>query len=162
MPAVLPARLRVTTATARASGQGPGFRTTDQPMRVSGLLQVLRRAAPVLAVLALTLRVLVPTGFMVATVPDGGLQMTLCTGMGAITTAPDEGGKAPDTGKGASDSPCAFAGLTVFTPAESVLLPVPAPWPSPAVSGEVRTEDLRPGLGLPAPPPPKTGPPSLA
>ena len=131
-------------------------------MRIAGFLHGLRRAAPVLAVLALTLRILVPTGVMVAAAPDGGLQMTLCTGMGAMTVTPDDGGKAPDTGKDASDSPCAFAGLAVFTPAESVLLPVPAPWPAPAVSGDVRTEDLRPGLGLPAPPPPKTGPPILA
>lgn len=131
-------------------------------MRVAGLLQMLRRAAPVLAVLAVTLRVLVPTGVMLAAAPDGGLQMTLCTGMGPVAAAPDDGGTAPDPGKGASDSPCAFAGLAVFSPAESVLMPVPAPWPAPAVVDGVRQEHLRPGLGLPAPPPPKTGPPTLA
>lgn len=130
-------------------------------MRVAGLLQVLRRAAPVLAVLALTLRVLVPTGVMLAVAPDGGLQMTLCTGQGAVSALPGDLGGAPDTGKGAPDSPCAFAGLAVFTPAESVLLPVPAPWPAPAALKGVRADDLHPGLGLPAPPPPKTGPPLL-
>lgn len=131
-------------------------------MRFAGLIQVLRRVAPVLAVLALTLRVLVPTGLMLATAPDGGLQMTLCTGQGAVTVLPADTGTPPESGKGASDSPCAFAGLAAFTPAESVLLPVPAPWPAPSVPEGVQAQDLRPGLGLPAPPPPKTGPPRLA
>lgn len=131
-------------------------------MRVAGLIQVLRRVAPVLAVLALTLRVLVPTGVMLAAAPDGGLQMTLCTGQGAMSVLPGDPEGPPEADKGASDSPCAFAGLAVFTPAESVLLSVPAPWPAPLAPEGVQAQDLRPGLGLPAPPPPKTGPPHLA
>ena len=131
-------------------------------MRIAGFLHGLRRAAPVLAVLALTLRILVPTGVMVAAAPDGGLQMTLCTGMGAMTVAPDDGGKAPDTGKGASESPCAFSAVAAFTPTASMLLPALAPWPAPPVFIGLEAGHQRPGLGLPAPPPPKTGPPILA
>lgn len=115
-----------------------------------------------MAVLALAVRVLVPTGVMVAAAPDGGLQMTLCTGKGAVSSLPGHPDGAPESGKGASDSPCAFAGLAVFTPADQIRLPVPAPWPAPAAPPGVRSQDLRPGLGLPAPPPPKTGPPRLA
>ena len=131
-------------------------------MHMAGLFKVLRRTAPVLAALAVTLRVLVPAGVMVATAPDGGLQMTLCTGQGAMSVLPGDPKGPPEADKGASDSPCAFAGLAVFTPAESVLLPVPAPWPAPLAPEGVQAQDLRPGLGLPAPPPPKTGPPHLA
>ena len=131
-------------------------------MHMAGLFKVLRRTAPVLAALAVTLRVLVPAGVMVATAPDGGLQMTLCTGQGAMSVLPGDPEGPPEADKDASDSPCAFVGLAVFTPAESVLLPVPAPWPAPSVTEGVQAQDLRPGLGLPAPPPPKTGPPHLA
>ena len=130
-------------------------------MRIAGLIWMLRRAAPVLVVLALAMRIVVPAGVMFAETTDGGLQMTLCTGQGAMVVPLDDDGTGPDAGRGASDSPCAFAATAAFTPTESVLLPVPAPWPAPTAHPGVRTEHQRPGLGLPAPPPPKTGPPSL-
>ncbi|MCA3724739.1 MAG: hypothetical protein IM666_00120 [Phenylobacterium sp.] len=130
-------------------------------MRIAGLIWMLRRAAPVLVVLALAMRIVVPAGVMFAETPGGGLQMTLCTGQGAMVAPLSDDGTGPDAGKGASDSPCAFAATSAFTPTESVLLPVPAPWPAPTAHPGVRTKHQRPGLGLPAPPPPKTGPPSL-
>ncbi|MCA3712883.1 hypothetical protein [Phenylobacterium sp.] len=130
-------------------------------MRIAGLIWMLRRADPVLVVLALAMRIVVPAGVMFAETPGGGLQMTLCTGQGAMVAPLSDDGTGPDAGKGASDSPCAFAATSAFTPTESVLLPVPAPWPAPTAHPGVRTKHQRPGLGLPAPPPPKTGPPSL-
>lgn len=130
-------------------------------MRILGLVSVLRRAASVLVVLAMTMRIVVPAGVMFAETPGGGLQMTLCTGQGAMVAPLNDDGTSPDAGKGASDSPCAFAATAAFTPTESVLLPVPAPWPAPTAHPGVPAKHQRPGLGLPAPPPPKTGPPSL-
>ena len=131
-------------------------------MRGSGLIGFLRWSAPVLVALALTMRIVVPAGVMFAETPDGGLQMTLCTGQGAMVAPLNDDGTSPDAGKGASDSPCAFAATAAFTPTESVLLPVPAPWPAPPVFIGLESGHQRPGLGLPAPPPPKTGPPILA
>ncbi|MCA6224088.1 MAG: hypothetical protein IM630_04800, partial [Phenylobacterium sp.] len=46
-------------------------------MRIAGLIWMLRRAAPVLVVLALAMRIVVPAGVMFAETTDGGLQMTL-------------------------------------------------------------------------------------
>lgn len=131
-------------------------------MRVAGLVSVLRRAGPVLVVLALAMRIVVPAGVMFAETPGGGLQMTLCTGQGAMVAPLSDDGTSPDAGKGASDSPCAFSALAAFTPTESMLLPVLAPWPAPPVFIGLEAGPQRPGLGLPAPPPPKTGPPILA
>lgn len=131
-------------------------------MRGTSLLGMLRRTAPLLAALAVTLRVLVPAGVMFEVAPDGGLQMTLCTGQGAMALQPGDPDSGPEPAEASPDSPCAFAGLAVFSPADSALLPVPAPWPAPSAHEGVQTGDLRPGLGLPAPPPPKTGPPRLA
>jgi len=53
-------------------------------MRIAGLIWMLRRAAPVLVVLALAMRIVVPAGVMFAETPGGGLQMTLCTGQGGF------------------------------------------------------------------------------
>ncbi|MCA6236770.1 MAG: hypothetical protein IM651_03155, partial [Phenylobacterium sp.] len=99
----------------------------------AGLIWMLRRAAPVLVVLALAMRIVVPAGVMFAETPGGGLQMTLCTGQGAMVAPLSDDGTGPDAGRSASDSPCAFAATAAFTPTESVLLPVPAPWPAPPV-----------------------------
>jgi hypothetical protein len=131
-------------------------------MRGTSLLGMLRRTAPLLAALAVTLRVLVPAGVMFEVAPDGGLQMTLCTGQGAMALQPGDPDSGPEPAEASPDSPCAFAGLAVFSPADSALLPGPAPWPTPSAPRGAQANDLRPGLGLPAPPPPKTGPPRLA
>lgn len=144
------------------TGQTRSRGLTLHAMRARGLFGMLRRTAPLLAALAVSLRVLVPAGVMFEVAPDGGLQMTLCTGQGAMAVqsgSPDAGSEPTEA---SPDSPCAFAGLAVFSPADSALLPVPAPWPAPSAHEGVEAGDLRPGLGLPAPPPPKTGPPRLA
>lgn len=111
------------------------------------------------ATLALVFRVAVPTGFMIGG-GSAGPTIVICSGTGPMTiTMPG----LPANHDGKSDKAehsCVFAAAHVAAPA-----PVPtgdalvlraAPAAPMGFSG-----DLRPGLGLAAPPPPKTGPPTL-
>jgi len=129
-----------------------------------------------LAVLAcaLLLRLLVPAGWM--PVSDArGIHLTLCSGTGPMTmptmgpmghmahgeTMAGMAHHMPSDQQGAPEHPCAFAhfGLAVATPRLPALpLPVaPATLVPAGLAALVMV-----GRGLAAPPPPPTGPPSIA
>ncbi|MBY0283066.1 MAG: hypothetical protein K2W81_03775 [Sphingomonas sp.] len=115
--------------------------------------------AVLFATLALVCRVAVPTGFMVDE-GSAGPTIVICSGSGPMTMPLPGVPAKPDGKADKAGHPCVFAAAHVAAPA-----PVPsgdalvlraAPAAPMAPSG-----DLRPGLGLAAPPPPKTGPPTL-
>lgn len=113
------------------------------------------RAWLMLALLAVTLRVLAPPGYMLS--PDSPSGYALCTSQGL--QSPDQGPDAPASGGAMKDAPCVFAGLAAFdTPPSPPEMSSAAGYSEPAwVPAGPR--NLRPGLGLAAPPPPSTGPP---
>lgn len=126
-----------------------------------------------LTVLAMAVRVAIPGGYMVAA-PDAhrGLpQMVICTGQGAMAVAVDADGhlvkasikpasKQSPSDKDRPDHPCAFSATSAA--AET---PGPAPSLAPLRFSQKTPQPLasaqRPGLGLAAPPPWTTGPPSI-
>jgi hypothetical protein len=113
-------------------------------------------------VLALTVRALVPAGWM----PDSerAFALTVCTGVDTQTIWMDSRGalhkQNPDDHKQASHEPCAYASnADVSTPvadfysdADLQLL---------AIRNAMEPVHVATGLGLAAPPPPQTGPPIL-
>ena len=117
-----------------------------------------RAFAPLLMALALLARLLVPAGFMPST--DGIPGVTICTGQGATMLAaePDH---APVDHDHPSDHGCPFASMAAA--ADRVVLPVVSLLVVRAadVARIAPLTAVRPGLGLAAPPPPKTGPPAL-
>ena len=131
-----------------------------------------RRLAAI-ALLALLVRAFVPDGYMLAQAetPNGRyLVVQRCEGHAKpsrvidldtgeevdASRLPAEGGK--DSGDPAK-APCVFAGAPVVGQPVAIIEPVEflAKW---EVVFTV-AQDLRPGRGIPAPPPPATGPPSL-
>lgn len=128
-------------------------------IRTSALL---RNIFAILVVMALAVRVLVPSGWM----PSGerAFALTLCAGMESNTVWLTRDGKIhkedPSKGKAADHAPCAFAGnaAALDTPVElAIIIP-----PNHGVDRVVHT--LLPvavGRGLAAPPPPAIGPPVL-
>lgn len=141
------------------------------------LLSRLRGAhAPLIALLgvALLLRALVPAGWMPTRDADG-VAITLCSGIlgdpaateaaNAVLQAALAGsasaGDHEEEAPGHKDlPPCAFASLTPFTPAAQLAEPAP-PATSRAPSLPFALLEAV-GRGLPAPPPPATGPPHHA
>lgn len=108
-----------------------------------------------------TVRAIVPLGWMPSA--EAGHWVSLCSGSGETMAWVDSAGKihkdkAP--AKPISHAPCAFAGLGLGFTAPVTILPV-APLASIAVSPVLWALYLAIGQGLAAPPPPKTGPPSL-
>lgn len=114
------------------------------------------------ALLAFLLAALVPAGFMpVVSARTGGLTIILCTGNGAVAVSADALGtdgtsKAPVAP--GHELPCIFAALGASLLAPPLLaLPLVLPLPRAAEPAPLR--QVRSGRGLPAPPPPATGPP---
>ena len=124
-------------------------------------------------VLAMAMRVMIPSGYMVASseAAHGLPQMVICTGQGAMAVAVDAEGHLVKTSlkpaskpshqdKDRPDHPCAFSATSAAAQSASLALPL-APVrfshsaPQPLASAQ------RPGLGLAAPPPWTTGPPSI-
>jgi hypothetical protein len=119
-----------------------------------------------LAALALGLRLILPGGVMLAAPSVGAApQMVICTGQGAMTVSLGQDGalikapanKAPEKPE-RPDHPCAFAASVAYVgPSQTVAA---------AQIQIARSLDLplataqRPGLGLAAPPPWTTGPPT--
>jgi len=114
--------------------------------------------------MALVMRVLIPSGFMMGEASSGAFAIVICSPDGKQTVSADwadpaGGEKAPsDTRK--HDAPCVFAGHGLAdapppampaAPVRLTLAPAPA---SPQ-------RHVAPGRGLAAPPPPATGPPSV-
>jgi len=131
-----------------------------------------RGLAVALLVCALAMRMLVPSGFMIA--PGQGVTLILCPGQGAMPMAMphDMAGMAMpghDMGKHPGDKhqdkgdnlPCAFSPVGATANLVSVAHPVP-PRAVAATAPTLFRIFAQPGLGLAAPPPPKTGPPAFA
>ena len=112
--------------------------------------------------LALSLRILIPTGFM-PSVSAQSLVVELCSGVSGKTVTIDLGKKLPgETQKHAADSPCVFAaglGHGLLTSAE---LPVILPFVyGMTIFVGTAIADLTISR-LAAPPPPSQGPPALS
>ena len=129
-------------------------------------------------VLAMAMRVVIPSGYMVARsdASHGLPQMVICTSQGAMAVAVDAEGHLVKTSlkpasepshsdpehsdKDRPDDPCAFSATSAAAQSANLALPL-APLsfshsaPLPLASAQ------RPGLGLAAPPPWTTGPPSI-
>lgn len=123
-----------------------------------------------LALLAMLVRAVIPTGYMIAQADTGSgryLTVEMCDGHNAAPQVIDlDTGKTVDVSKlpksGKTDntsSPCVFAGVVAMAPPLSAVEPVEFLATHQVDFTFVR--DLRPGRGIAAPPPPSTGPPSL-
>lgn len=124
---------------------------------------IARPIAAALLVLALLLRVFVPSGWMPAQAADGATRIVICSEEGRQAAWVDRTGKLHrgDPHQPASaDHPCAFAGLAMASDIPEL------PTLPPLAFGR---EEITPrgaanvavGRGLAAPPPPATGPPLL-
>jgi hypothetical protein len=120
-----------------------------------------RNIAAALIVLALALRVVIPSGFMPSS--ERGFALTICTGMDTQTVWMDSKGKLhkedPSKGKSVEHQPCAFAG-TAFAldgPAPDIQI---AMAPVAVAIPIFAKREVSVGAGLAAPPPPAIGPPS--
>jgi hypothetical protein len=121
----------------------------------------------------MAMRVLIPSGYMVARsdASHGLPQMVICTSQGAMVVVVDAEGHLVKTSlkpasepsrsdKDRADHPCAFSGTAAAAQTTSLALPLAQVRfsqhaPLPLASAQ------RPGLGLAAPPPWTTGPPSI-
>lgn len=128
-----------------------------------------RAAMIVLLLCVLAVRVVVPQGFMWGSGADGSRALVLCSGSGAQALTPvaaaalaaqhrsdqrDQDGKT-------ADHPCAFAAASLVVDLPGDGHPI-ATEPARAAAPTLLHIFARPGLGLAAPPPPKTGPPAFA
>ncbi|WP_066808738.1 hypothetical protein [Sphingomonas asaccharolytica] len=118
-----------------------------------------------LLVAALLARSVAPEGWMPVVNAAGGIEITVCNGAGpddAMVLSPD--GKLHHKAPGKNqpgDHVCAFSGLGIADAPPSVIADV-APITSPDAAPALGPIEAVPGRGLAAPPPPATGPPSLA
>lgn len=139
-----------------------------------------RHVATLILACVLAVRVLIPAGFMIGETASGTPALILCPGQdaryapqvtmrgmhhdmphmmpdGSLMSRDHDPGKHPDPG---TDRPCAFAAVGL-----AVDMPVPAPLlapPPPTFVGLLHRVPSDPGHGLAAPPPPSTGPPTIA
>jgi hypothetical protein len=127
-----------------------------------------RGLAVVLLVCALAMRMLIPSGFMIAPGAHGAT-LVLCPGQGAMPAAMPHHMAMPghDMGKHGDkhhekgdNLPCAFSPVGATANLVSVAHPLP-PAAVSAIAPTLFCIFVQPGLGLAAPPPPKTGPPAL-
>lgn len=136
----------------------------------SRLTRMQGRVGALLAVCAIAVRVLIPAGYMMApTQGQGGLPaIVICTAQGAKTVSVDASGVVqngesapkPADGKANPDHGCVFAGAVTPLPVPSLAL-VPAEAFVTVSRIDLPVGHQRPGLGLAAPPPFKTGPPTI-
>ncbi|MBL8544293.1 MAG: hypothetical protein JNJ63_10855 [Hyphomonadaceae bacterium] len=126
-----------------------------------------KRFAPVwalLALVAISVRALVPAGYMLApSAQAGGMAVTICTAQGAVDVVLDPAGgehkQKNDSQQRSADAPCVFAGAApLAAPDAAIALAAPA---LPSAPVDYVFAALAPGRGLAAPPPPSTGPPIL-
>ncbi|MEP7349330.1 MAG: hypothetical protein ABI668_05180 [Sphingorhabdus sp.] len=120
------------------------------------------RIAYLFILLALAIRVAVPSGWM----PSGerGFALTVCAGMDTATVWIDAQGKIhkedPSKGKSIEHAPCAFAGATAAVdhpPADFAVTKLADRFEVPIFASSA----VAVGTGLAAPPPPAIGPPNL-
>jgi hypothetical protein len=120
-----------------------------------------RNLAAAMILLALALRVIIPSGFMPSS--ERGFALTICTGMDTQTVWMDKSGKLhkedPSKGKSVEHQPCAFAGTAMvadFLAADFQIALAPVALAIPVFA----KREISVGSGLAAPPPPAIGPPS--
>ncbi|GAA0312329.1 hypothetical protein GCM10009087_23090 [Sphingomonas oligophenolica] len=111
---------------------------------------------------------LVPSGFMLAPTASGFPTLIACPGQGPMApmampamAGHDMHHKGGDQHDKSADHPCAFAAAGAAIDLAATAHPV-APAIMAAFAPPLFHAFTRPGLGLAAPPPPKTGPPILA
>ena len=110
---------------------------------------------------ALILKIFIPVGWMPVIGADGLTRITLCSGEGRVEAWVDRAGDVHKKAPGSDprhDQPCAFSALATALADVRSSLPVAA---SPIFVTEppARPRNAAIGRGLPAPPPPSTGPP---
>jgi hypothetical protein len=120
-----------------------------------------------IALLALVVRAIVPAGFMLAHADTGSgryLTLRLCDSHSSAVQIIDlDTGKRVDLTKlpGKAEqkhAPCVFSAAIPMAQPEAMADPVA--FRTTQDVGFALVRDLRPGRGIPAPPPPSTGPPS--
>jgi hypothetical protein len=131
--------------------------------RVSLSSTPLRSFAAVFVLMALAMRVIIPSGYMPSS--ERGFALTICAGMDTKTVWMDKSGKLhkedPSIGKSVEHQPCAFAGaaITADFPATAFQIDMdPVALAAPVFA----KREVSIGSGLAAPPPPAIGPPSYA
>ncbi len=121
----------------------------------------LRKFAAIFILMALAMRVIIPSGYMPSS--ERGFALTICAGMDTQTVWMDKSGKLhkedPSKGKAIEHQPCAFAGaaITVDFPATALQI---AMAPVALAAPVFAKREVSVGAGLAAPPPPAIGPPS--
>ncbi|MFN3451524.1 MAG: hypothetical protein ACK4ZE_05155 [Sphingorhabdus sp.] len=120
-----------------------------------------RNLAATFILLALALRVIIPSGFMPSA--ERGFALTICTGIDTQTVWMDKSGKLhkedPSKGKSVEHQPCAFAGTAMTADALAADFQV-AMAPVALAIPVFAKREVSVGAGLAAPPPPAIGPPS--
>lgn len=120
-----------------------------------------RNIAAAVILLALALRVIIPSGFMPSS--ERGFALTICMGMDTQTVWMDKSGKLhkedPSKGKSVEHQPCAFAGAAMAADVLSADFQV-AMAPVALAIPVFAKREVSVGAGLAAPPPPAIGPPS--
>jgi hypothetical protein len=114
-----------------------------------------------LALAAIMVRVFVPSGFMTApnlATTGKVIPLVICTGHGPITAPQSDPTGKPIPVKASAE--CAFAALALAT-AIPPLLQVAGSSTTYHIAAEQIPPGQQPGRGLPAPPPPQTGPPAI-
>lgn len=135
----------------------------------------LRALAAMLLLCALAVRMAVPQGYMWSAGTDGAPEMLFCQGaatLPAVTplavlplavtalAAQRESDRRDRPGK-AADHPCAFAVAGAAVDLAARVHPAAAAVAATNDAPAFSRQAARPGLGLAAPPPPKTGPPAF-
>ena len=129
--------------------------------RVSLASSPLRNFAAIFILMALAMRVIIPSGYMPSS--ERGFALTICAGMDTHTVWMDKSGKLhkedPSKGKSVEHQPCAFAGAAIAAdfPAAAVQI---AMAPVTLATPVFAKREVSVGAGLAAPPPPAIGPPS--
>jgi hypothetical protein len=116
-----------------------------------------------LAVMAITLKIMIPAGFMAGPSSLGSAPLVLCTAQGMMlvdpSDLPSQDPTNPAPGKSSSDVPCAFAGHGVSGLIANTLATGAVETVAYLAARPLATQNVTPGRGLAAPPPPARGPP---
>jgi hypothetical protein len=140
----------------------------DEETSVLTWMRRIGRRLGAIALLAVLVRAVIPAGFMLAhadTASGRYLTVKMCDGHNAPAQVIDlDTGKRIDVSKlpakqEPKHAPCVFASAVAIEAPEAAAEPVEFRAVESVAFMVVR--DLRPGRGIPAPPPPSTGPPSL-
>lgn len=120
-----------------------------------------RNLAAAFILLALALRIIIPSGFLPSA--ERGFALTICTGIDTQTVWMDKSGKLhkedPSKGTSVEHQPCSFAGTAMTPDLLAVDLQV-AMAPVALAIPVFAKREVSVGAGLAAPPPPAIGPPS--